>query len=145
MLKDFKDFLIKWNAVDLAVWFMFGWAFATVIKSLVDNVIMPPIGLLMWKVDFSALYISLDWKKYESIDSLSKAWAPAIKYWLFINNVISFVILGFILFLGIRILNKLKKDDKENEEKNHKKTDEVLVLEDIRNLLIKQNKKTINK
>ena len=144
MLKDFKDFLIKWNAVDLAVWFMFWWAFATVVKSLVDNIIMPPIGLLMWKVDFSALYVSLDWKNYESIDALNKAWAPAIKYWLFINNIISFLILGFILFLAIRTLNKIKKEDIKNEEKNHKKTEEVLVLEEIRNLLVKQNKKSAN-
>lgn len=140
MLKDFKDFLIKWNAVDLAVWFMFGWAFATVVKSLVDNIIMPPIWLILWKVDFSALYFSLDWKDYESIDALNKAWAPAIKYWLFINNIISFLILGFILFLWIKALNKLKKDEKKNEEKT-KKSDEVVVLEDIRELLKKVNSK----
>lgn len=140
MLKEFKDFLIKWNAVDLTVWFMFGWAFATVIKSLVDNIIMPPVWLLMWKVDFSALYISLDWKTYDSIDVLNKAWAPAIKYGLFINNVISFLILGFILFLWIKAINKLKKDDEKKEVK-HTKSDEVLILEDIRNLLKKDYKK----
>lgn len=78
--KDFKDFLIKGNALDLAVAFMFGAAFSTVIKSFVDNIIMPPVGMLLGKVDFSNLFISLDGNSYTTLAILEEAGAPAIKY-----------------------------------------------------------------
>lgn len=108
MIKEFKEFLIKGNAVDLAIWFIFGGAFATVIKSMVDNVIMPPIGQLMSGVDFSDLFVALDGGSYESIAALTEAGAPAIKYGMFINDVISFVILGFVVFMFVRQYNKMK-------------------------------------
>ena len=92
MLKGFRDFLIKGNVVDMAVGFIFGAAFATLIKSLVTNVIMPPIGLLLGRVDFSQLFISLDGNSYATLADLEKAGAPAIKLGLFVNDIISFVI-----------------------------------------------------
>lgn len=88
MLQDFKKFLIKGNVVDMAVGFMFGAAFASVVKSLVTNIVMPPIGMLMADVDFSDLFISLDGKSYESLAALEEAGAPAIKYGTFINDAI---------------------------------------------------------
>ncbi len=93
MLNDFKDFLLKGNVVDLAVGFMFGAAFATVVKSLVTNIIMPPIGMLMANVDFGDLYIALDGNTYASLAALEEAGAPAIKYGTFINDAIGFIIL----------------------------------------------------
>ena len=111
MLKEFRDFLIKGNVVDMAVGFIFGAAFATLIKSLVTNVIMPPIGLLLGRVDFSQLFISLDGNSYATLADLEKAGAPAIKLGLFVNDTISFVILGFVMFMFIKSYNKLKKDD----------------------------------
>ena len=78
MFKEFKDFLIKGNMVDMAVGFIFGAAFATVVKSLVNNVIMPPVGKLLGNVDFSNLFIALDGKEYTSLKALEKAGAPAI-------------------------------------------------------------------
>lgn len=135
MIKDFKKFLLKWNAVDLAVWFMFGAAFATIVKSFVTNVIMPPIGLLLGKVDFSSLYIWLDWKDYESLEALEKAWAPAIKYWLFINDFIGFIILWFVIFIMVRNINKLQKKE---EKKSTPKAADLLVLEEIRDVLKKK-------
>lgn len=108
MLKEFKEFLIKGNAVDLAIWFIFGGAFATVIKSLVDNVVMPPIGQLMNWVDFAELFVALDGNAYESIAALTEAGAPAIKYGMFINDVISFILLGFVVFMFVRAYNKMK-------------------------------------
>ena len=111
MLKEFRDFLIKGNVVDMAVGFIFGAAFATLIKSLVANIIMPPIGLLLGRVDFSQLFISLDGNAYATMAELDKAGAPAIKYGLFVNDTISFVILGFVMFMFIKSYNKLKKDD----------------------------------
>ena len=111
MLKEFRDFLIKGNVVDMAVGFIFGAAFATLIKSLVTNVIMPPIGLLLGRVDFSQLFISLDGNTYATMAELDKAGAPAIKLGLFVNDTISFVILGFVMFMFIKSYNKLKKDE----------------------------------
>ena len=113
MLNEFKQFLIKGNMVDMAVGFIFGGAFATVVKSLVANVIMPPVGMLMGGVDFSQLFIALDGKDYATMEVLDKAAAPAIKYGQFINDTISFLILGFVMFMGIKAYNKLKADEPE--------------------------------
>ena len=111
MLKEFRDFLIKGNVVDMAVGFIFGAAFATLIKSLVTNVIMPPIGLLLGRVDFSQLIFSLDGNSYATLAELEKAGAPAIKIGVFLNDTISFVILGFVMFMFIKSYNKLKKEE----------------------------------
>ena len=111
MLNEFKKFLITGNVVDMAVGFIFGAAFATVVKSLVANVIMPPIGLLMGGVDFSSLFIALDGKEYVSLAALDAAGAPAIKLGVFINDVISFTILGFVMFIMVKSYNKLKAQE----------------------------------
>ncbi|MGA9046672.1 large conductance mechanosensitive channel protein MscL [Sulfuricurvum sp.] len=111
MLEEFKKFLITGNVVDMAVGFIFGAAFATVIKSLVSNIIMPPIGLLMGGVDFSSLFIALDGKEYASLASLDAAGAPAIKLGVFVNDVISFTILGFVMFMMVKAYNKLKAQE----------------------------------
>ncbi len=113
MLNEFKEFLIKGNMVDMAVGFIFGGAFATVVKSLVANVIMPPVGMLLGGVDFSQLFIALDGKDYATMELLDKAAAPAIKYGQFINDTISFLILGFVMFMGIKAYNKLKAAEPE--------------------------------
>jgi len=115
MFSEFKKFLIKGNMVDMAVGFIFGGAFATVITSLVQNVIMPPVGMLLGKVDFSKLFIPLDGKEYVTMDALDKAGAPAIKYGTFTNDIISFVILGFVMFMLIKSYNKLKEPEEEPE------------------------------
>jgi len=115
MLEEFKKFLIKGNMVDMAVGFIFGGAFATVIKSMVANVIMPPVGLLLGQVDFSQLFIALDGNDYANMAALDKAGAPAIKYGTFINDVISFVILGFVIFMFIKAYNKMKEPEEAAE------------------------------
>ena len=115
MLNEFKKFLIQGNMVDMAVGFIFGGAFATVVKSMVNNVIMPPIGKLLGNIDFSQLFIALDGKKYASLAEVEKAGAPAIKYGLFINDVISFIILGFVVFMFIKAYNRLKEPESETE------------------------------
>ena len=111
MFKEFKTFLIKGNAIDMAVGFIFGAAFASIVKSLVANIIMPPIGLLMGGVDFSNSFYALDGKQYATLAALDKAGAPAIKYGSFINDAISFVILGFVIFMLVRTINNLKKPE----------------------------------
>ncbi|NPA73666.1 MAG: large conductance mechanosensitive channel protein MscL [Epsilonproteobacteria bacterium] len=113
ILDEFKKFLIKGNVVDMAIGFIFGSAFATVVKSIVSNIIMPPLGMLLGKVDFSSLFIALDGKHYDSLEAVKKAGAPAIKIGLFINDLISFIILGFIIFMFVRYYNKLKAKEPE--------------------------------
>lgn len=113
MLSEFKKFLISGNVVDMAVGFIFGAAFATVIKSLVSNIIMPPVGLLMGGVDFSSLFIALDGKEYGSLAALDAAGAPAIKLGVFVNDVISFTILGFVMFMMVKAYNRLKASEPE--------------------------------
>ena len=93
----------------MAVGFIFGAAFATLVKSLVANVIMPPVGLLMGRVDFSQLFIALDGKEYATLDALDKA--AAIKFGVFINDLISFLILGTVMFMIIKAYNKLDKKE----------------------------------
>ncbi|PIE85351.1 large conductance mechanosensitive channel protein MscL [Candidatus Gracilibacteria bacterium] len=134
MLQDFKKFLLKGNAVDMAVGFIFGAAFATVIKSFISNIIMPPIGLALGKVDFSNLFLSLDGNKYENIKALEEAGAPAIKYGTFITDSVSFIILGFVIFIMIRSINKMQKKE---EEKPKEDPADIKLLTEIRDLMKK--------
>jgi len=133
MLNDFKKFLVKWNVVDMAVGFIFGAAFATVVKSLVANVIMPPIGLLIWKIDFSNLFVALDGNQYASLEAAEKAGAPIIKYGIFLTDLTTFIILGFILFVMVRAISKLQK--KEEAAKPAKTPEDIELLREIRDAL----------
>jgi len=135
MLDDFKKFLVKGNAIDMAVWFIFGAAFATFVKSFIANVVMPPIGLLMGNVDFNELFIALDWKEYASLKVLEEAWAPAIKYGLVITDLIAFIILGFVIFLMVRSIAKMQKTE---EEKPAETPADIKLLEEIRDALKKK-------
>ncbi len=123
MLNDFKKFLIKGNAVDMAVGFIFGAAFATVVKSLIANIIMPPIGVLMGNIDFADL-------AYVLVPKTEEVEAVTIKYGVFINDVISFITLGFIVFMLVRMINNMQKKEEEKPAPA-KKSDEVMVLEKI--------------
>ena len=113
MLNEFKNFILKGNAIDMAVGFMFGAAFASIIKSLVDNIIMPPIGMLMGGIDFSNSFLALDGNDYASLAALEEAGAPAIRYGSFINDSLSFLILGFVIFMMVRTINKMQKKEEE--------------------------------
>ncbi len=111
MLNGFKKFLVQGNMIDMAVGFIFGAAFSATVKSLVTDIVMPPIGMLLGEVNFSQLFIPLDGKHYASLIALDKAGAPAIKYGLFINELISFFVLGFVAFMIVTGYNKLKKPE----------------------------------
>jgi large conductance mechanosensitive channel len=115
MLKEFKEFAIKGNVVDMAVGIIIGAAFGTVIKSLVADILMPPIGLLLGNVDFANLYILLKTGNpagpYLALAEAQKAGAVTLNYGAFINNIIGFVIVAFAVFLLIRSLNRLKKEE----------------------------------
>jgi large conductance mechanosensitive channel len=108
MLKEFKEFALRGNVLDLAVGIIIGGAFGKIVTSLVNDIIMPPIGLILGRINFSNLYIDLSNKGYTTLDEATKAGAPTINYGLFINNVIDFIIVAFIIFLIIRSINRLR-------------------------------------
>ncbi len=107
MFKEFRAFIMRGNVVDLAVGVIIGAAFGRIVTSLVNDIIMPPIGLLLGGVDFSNLFISLKGQTFASLADAQKAGAPTINYGLFINNVIDFLIVAFVIFLLIRAINRL--------------------------------------
>jgi large conductance mechanosensitive channel len=108
MLKEFKAFIMRGNVVDLAVGVIIGGAFGKIVSSLVSDIVMPPIGVLLGKVDFSSLYLNLSGKAYGSLADAKAAGAATINYGLFINNVIDFVIMALVIFLLIKQVNRLK-------------------------------------
>ena len=103
MLKEFKEFALRGNVVDMAVGIIIGAAFSTIVKSLVDDLIMPPIGVLTGGVDFSNMFVSLNGEHYNSLAQARQAGAPILG--VFINNVISFMIVAFVLFMVIKGMN----------------------------------------
>jgi len=108
MLKDFKEFIMRGNVVDMAVGVIIGGAFGKIVTSLVTDVIMPPIGRLTGGVDFSSLYINLSGVAYASLAEAQKAGAATINYGLFLNTVINFLIVAGAIFLMISQMNRLK-------------------------------------
>ena len=115
MLKEFKEFAMRGNVVDMAVGIIIGAAFGAIVKSLVDDVIMPPIGMLMGNVDFANLYVVLKEgaaaaAPYASLADAKKAGAVTINYGVFINSVISFLIVAFAVFMLIRNINRLQRE-----------------------------------
>jgi large conductance mechanosensitive channel len=102
MLKDFKAFLMRGNVVDLAVALVIGAAFGAIITSLVNDILMPPIGLALKGVDFTNLFVSLTGQSYASLAAAKAAGAPTLNYGLFFNTIINFVIVAFAMFLVIR-------------------------------------------
>ena len=109
MLKEFREFALKGNVVDMAVGIIIGAAFGKIINSFVSDVLMPPIGLLLGKVDFSNLFLNLSGKPYDSLASAKAAGAATINYGLFLNTMIDFTIVAFAIFLLIRQINRLKR------------------------------------
>ncbi|NPV85293.1 MAG: large conductance mechanosensitive channel protein MscL [Anaerolineae bacterium] len=107
MIKEFKDFALRGNLIDLAVAFILGAAFGKIVTSLVNDILMPPIGLLLGRVDFSNLFINLSGTPYRSLADAQAAGAPTINYGLFINTVIDFIIVAFVMFLIVRAVNRM--------------------------------------
>jgi large conductance mechanosensitive channel len=109
MLKEFREFAVRGNVIDLAVGIIIGAAFGKIVTSLVSDVLMPPLGLLLGKVDFSNLFINLSDKHVATLAEAKAAGAATINYGLFINTVIDFVIVAFAVFLLVRQVNRLVK------------------------------------
>jgi large conductance mechanosensitive channel len=107
MFKEFKAFIMRGNVLDLAIGIIIGAAFSGIVQSLVKDIIMPPIGLVLGKVDFSNLFVPLDGMQYASLAVAQEAGAPTINYGLFINTLINFLIVAFVIFMLIRWFNRL--------------------------------------
>ena len=109
MLKEFKEFAMRGNVLDMAVGIIIGAAFGKVITSFVSDILMPPIGLLLGKVDFSSLFINISGQTYATLAEAKKAGAATLNYGLFLNTVLDFLIVAFAIFLLIRQVNKMKR------------------------------------
>jgi len=108
MWKEFKEFVMRGNVMDMAVGIIIGAAFGKIVTSLVSDVIMPPIGLILGKVDFSSLFVSLS-GRYDTLAAAKAAGAPTVNYGTFLNAVIDFLIVAFVIFLLVKQVNRLKK------------------------------------
>lgn len=109
MLKEFKEFAMRGNMLDLAVGIILGAAFGAIVTSLVNDVLMPPIGLLLGGMDFKDLFLALDGKTYDSLAKAKEAAAPVLAYGQFLNTIINFLIVAFAIFLLIKQVNRFKK------------------------------------
>jgi large conductance mechanosensitive channel len=137
IMQEFREFAVKGNAVDLAVGVIIGAAFGRIVTSLVNDVIMPPIGYALGGIDFSGLFVTLGASEYPSLAEAQQAGAATINYGLFINTVINFLIVAWVLFLAIRAMNRLRRRHEEAPapaEPPAPPRQEVL-LEEIRDLL----------
>ncbi|MFI5365728.1 MAG: large-conductance mechanosensitive channel protein MscL [Candidatus Binatia bacterium] len=109
MFKEFKEFALKGNVLDMAVGIIIGAAFGKIITSLVTDIVMPPIGLLLGKVDFSSLFVDLSGQSHASLASAKAAGAATINYGVFLNSVLDFLIVAFVMFMIIRQFNRMKR------------------------------------
>lgn len=109
MLKEFKEFAMRGNVFDMAVGIIIGGAFGKIVTSFVNDILMPPIGLLIGGLDFANLFIALDGKSYASLQAAKEAGAATINYGVFINTVLDFIIVAFVIFLLVRQMNRLRR------------------------------------
>jgi len=111
MFQEFGKFIKRGNVIDLAVGVIIGGAFGKIIASFVNDIIMPPLGLLLGKVNFASLFIDLSGKGYETLELAKEAGAPTLNYGAFIQNIVDFLIVAFVVFLVVRQINKMKKEE----------------------------------
>lgn len=110
MLKNFKEFSMKGNVLDMAIGVIIGGAFGKIVTSLVSDVLMPPLGLLMGKVDFSSLFINLSGSPQPSLTAAKAAGAPTVNYGVFLQTVFDFTIIAFVIFMLVKQINRFKKE-----------------------------------
>lgn len=133
-VQEFKEFAMRGNVIDLAVGVIIGGAFGKIVDSLVKDVVMPIVGMLVGGVDFGNLYINLGSTAYDTLEAAEKAGAPLIKYGIFINSIINFLIIAFAIFVAIKAINKLKRAEPPAPEPAPEPED-VKLLREIRDAL----------
>ncbi len=141
MLKEFKEFALKGNMLDMAVGIIIGAAFGAIVSSLVDDIIMPPIGLLLGGVDFSSIFVVMkggaEGVTYPTVDAAKEAGAVTWNIGLFINAVIKFLIVAFALFIVVKSMNKMRRKEEAAPPAQTKAPRQEVLLEEIRDLLKK--------
>lgn len=137
MMSEFKDFAMRGNVIDMAVGIVIGGAFGKIVSSFVSDILMPPIGKLLGGVDFTQLFINLSDTSYESLALAQEAGAPTINYGNFIQTMLDFIIIAFAIFMVIKAMNSMKKKEEEAPAEPPKPSDEVLLLQEIRDSLKK--------
>lgn len=137
LVHEFKEFIARGNVIDLAVGVIIGAAFGKIVTSLVQDIVMPPIGVLTNGVNFSDLYISLDGKSYATLALAQAESAPLIAYGNFINTVIQFVIVAACIFAMVKVINRIKREEKAKPEPTPEPPRTEVLLEEIRDLLKK--------
>jgi|SRR5690554_376763 len=140
IIKEFREFAVQGNVVDMAVGIIIGGAFGTIVSSLVNDIIMPPVGLLLGGVDFTELFFVLGEGEFATLAAAQEAGAATINYGLFINNVISFIIVALAVFMMIRTINKIKREEAEIEpaaEAPAPTPEDIVLLREIRDSLKK--------
>ncbi|GKS56677.1 large-conductance mechanosensitive channel [Nitrospira sp.] len=135
MLKEFKEFAMRGNVLDMAIGVIIGGAFGKIVSSLVSDVLMPPIGLLMGKVNFSSLFVSLSGESYPSLVAAKAAGAPTLNYGVFLQAVFDFVIVAFVIFMVVKQVNRLKKEPPPAPPQVPEPSNEEKLLKEIRDAL----------
>ncbi len=135
MLKEFKEFALKGNVVDMAVGIIIGAAFGKIVSSLVNDVVMPPIGKLMGNVDFSNLFINLGGGQYASLAAAKQAGAATLNYGVFLNTVLDFIIVAFAIFMMVKAMNMAKRKAEAQPAPPAPPSGEEKLLAEIRDLL----------
>ncbi len=138
MLNEFKKFVMRGNVMDMAVGIIIGAAFGKIVASFVRDILMPPLGLLLGKVDFSQLYVALDGVTYESLTVAQEAAAPLLTYGAFLQAVVDFLIVAFAIFLLIRGLNRMQRKEEAKPAAPAAPPKQEVLLEEIRDLLAKR-------
>ena len=135
MWREFRDFAIRGNVIDLAVGIIIGAAFTTIVNSLVNDLIMPPLGLLIGGVDFSSFFVTLKGGSYPTLDAAKGAGAVTVNYGLFINAVIRFVIVAFAIFILVKQINRLQREEPAEPAPPPEPPRQEVLLTEIRDLL----------
>lgn len=134
LASEFREFAVKGNAIDMAVGIIIGGAFGKIVTSLVNDLIMPPFGLLLGRVDFNSLFVNLGEGDYPSLGAAKEAGAPVLAYGSFLQTALDFVILAFVLFLLVRAMNRLRRKE-EAAPAPAVPAEEVVLLREIRDSL----------
>ena len=141
LLKEFREFAVKGNAFDLAVGVIIGAAFGKIVDSLVRDLIMPPIGLMLGGINFNNLFIALDGKEYATVAAAKTAGVATLNYGVFIQSMVDFTIIAFAIFMVIKLMNNLRRQDEAKAEAvaevPAEPSEEVLLLREIRDSLKK--------
>ena len=137
LIKEFKEFAIKGNAVDMAVGIIIGGAFGKIVSSLVNDVIMPPIGRLLGSVDFTSLFINLGAEKFATLAEAKAAGVPTLNYGSFIQTIVDFIIVAFAIFSMIKAMNMLRKKEAEQPAEPPPPSEDIVLLREIRDSLKK--------